>query len=152
MKSTIRKIMVAFDMSDNAIEALVFGLGLAKDLGAEVLVASIIHQRDVEVMQRVAAEVGTVSVPNYIESQKQERSEFIDKVLRDADESEAALQKVFGIGVPYVELVEIAKSRNVDLVVMGARGRTKLAGVLYGSTAEKMFRRCPVPLLSIRRH
>jgi nucleotide-binding universal stress UspA family protein len=53
-----------------------------------------------------------------------------------------------GIGV-WPVLSEMLKKGDVDLIVLGTRGRTGLEKILLGSSAEEVFRRSPVPILTI---
>jgi nucleotide-binding universal stress UspA family protein len=57
---------------------------------------------------------------------------------------------IINTGLPFVELVKTAEEEKVVMVVMGNKGRSNIAGTMFGSQAEKMFQHCPVPLLSIR--
>ena len=59
-------------------------------------------------------------------------------------------ERVVLYGVPFQEIVETAKARQVDLIVMGTHGRTGLMHVLLGSVAERVVRLAPCSVLVVR--
>ena len=54
-------------------------------------------------------------------------------------------------GIPYREIIGKAREVAVDLIVIGTHGRTGVEHVIFGSTAEKVVRMAPCPVLSVRR-
>ncbi len=146
----INKIMAAVDFSDYSKATLKYAALLASSVNATLVVANVINQRDVEAIRRVEVEGVGVTVENYIARQKQDREIETDQLLKETSCQDLKVVRVFRVGVPWVELLEIVKDQGVDLVIMGTKGRTNIANTLFGSTAEKVFRRCPVPILSVR--
>jgi nucleotide-binding universal stress UspA family protein len=53
-------------------------------------------------------------------------------------------------GIAYDEIIKKATDIGADLIVLGTHGRTGLDHVLFGSTAEKVVRKSPVPVMTIR--
>jgi nucleotide-binding universal stress UspA family protein len=62
----------------------------------------------------------------------------------------AAVQTVSVQGSAAPEIVRFAKERDIDLIVVGTHGRGGLAHVLLGSVAEKVVRKAPCPVLTVR--
>lgn len=53
-------------------------------------------------------------------------------------------------GRPFAEIINFAKEKQVDLIVMGTHGRGGIAHVLLGSTTEKVVRKAPCAVLTVR--
>jgi nucleotide-binding universal stress UspA family protein len=92
----------------------------------------------------------SLSVDDYFGKLKREGTEKMEKLIKETSCTNIPRKVVIRTGIPFIELIDCAEDEQVDIVIMGTKGRSDLAGFLFGSTAEKMFRHCPVPLLSIR--
>ena len=148
--SKIKKIMVAVDFSEYSNTVTDHAGRLAEDLGAELIFVNVINQRDVNMVKKVTAYTDKISVKGYVNDLKNLRNEEMQKILQKTNCTQIPNRFIIKIGVPFAELIETVKAEKIDLVVMGTKGRGNIAGMLYGSQVEKMFRHCPVPLLSIR--
>jgi nucleotide-binding universal stress UspA family protein len=147
---TLNKIMVAVDFSDYSLPSVRFAAHLAMDVEAELLLTNVINQRDVNMMKKVADEYPAFSVTKYLEEYRVERQALFKTLIENADCGNLTIKTSIRIGVPYEELLKEIEAKKPDLLVMAIKGRSNLVGTLIGSCAQKMFRRCPIPLLSLR--
>ena len=148
--SKTKKIMVAVDFSEFSPKITIHAGQLADDLGAELIFVNVINQRDIDMIKKVTIHTDKISVKDYIKGRIDNRNEQMQLLLKETNCNHIPNRFLIKKGVPFMKLVETAKEEKVDMVVMGTKGRGNISGILFGSQAEKMFRHCPVPLLSIR--
>lgn len=146
----IKHILVAIDLSSYAAPTLDYAALIAARMKADLTVLNVINQRDIEAVEKVSRLTEAFRVETYLDQEKAERKTAIERMLAGTGHHGVAPRILLRTGVPFLEIIEAVKSEAVDLVIMNTKGRSNLSSVLFGSTAEKMFRKCPVPLLSIR--
>ena len=147
---TVTKIMVAVDFSEHSVSAAQSAAGLASDLGAALVLISVINQRDIDTLEFAAKRVAIFSAKKYIEEQIESRQKLFTELQKKLNLDHLNVQTNVRKGVPYREILAAIEEHKPDLLVMGRRGNSDLADIIIGSCAQKLFRRCPIPLLSIR--
>ena len=142
--------MVAVGFTEYSDELLGYAAGIADSIGAEMIVVNIINSRDVEAVGTIAAMGYEVDSEHYVSGVEEERRRALEQMLQKISFPAERIRPVFKVGHPVEELLKIAVKENVDLIVMGIKGRSDLEHLLVGSVAEKVFRRSPIPILSYR--
>lgn len=152
----IKKILAACDLSAYTGHVLDTAIGLAESLDAGLLVVNVINQRDMDSMQgaleKIAFgyEVVPISMAQLRADLEYERLQSLREAIENAGGADRECDCLVKIGAPFQVIMETIDKKQADLVVIGTKGRSNLSDMLLGSTAERLFRRCPVPLLSVK--
>jgi nucleotide-binding universal stress UspA family protein len=146
----LTRILVPVDFSRHSLPSLTYAGRLARGMNASICIVNVINQRDLDAAARVEKVYPALTVAEYLEGQTAERKQLMARMIEEAGITDLPYSVVVRPGVPFKELLDTVAEERIDLVVMATRGRGNLALRMFGSTAEKMFRRSPVPVLSIR--
>ncbi|MBW2605296.1 MAG: universal stress protein [Deltaproteobacteria bacterium] len=146
----VNKIMVALAFSLHSEGIFNYAAQIANLLNAELIIASIINSRDISAVGMVASMGYEVDSEHYVEGVKAERKKMLDHFMEKSSLDRKNIRTIFTVGYPIEELLKLIVKENIDIIVMGVKGRTDLEHVFIGSVAEKLFRRSPVPVISFR--
>ena len=146
----VRKVLVALAFSEYAEGAFKFAADFAACADAELIVVSVINERDVESVRTISAMGYEVDGEHYVKNIKAEREQILAGITAGSDLPRDRIRTIFVVGNPMDELLKLIVEEDVDVVVMGPKGRTDLEHVLVGSVAEKIFRRSPATIISYR--
>jgi nucleotide-binding universal stress UspA family protein len=144
---TLKTILVPTDFSDASQSALEYAKGLATAFGATI---HVVHVMEDLLAHAWSAEVYVASMPNLREEIEKEAQERLAAMMSEDDRTRFKVVTAVVAGSPFLEIVRYAKANAVDLIVMGTHGRGPIAHMLLGSVAEKVVRKAPCPVLTVR--
>ena len=144
---SIKKILLPTDGSESSEEALRYASSFVKEFNVKVFLLTV-----VEVPHRIydvyADEIALDQQESRLLTLVNTRLDNMEKRARDLGVKD--IVKISRFGHPYEEIINIAETENVDLIVMGTHGRSGIAHFLIGSVTEKVIRTAPCPVLVVR--
>ena len=143
------KIMTAVDLSDYSAAAVRYGVWLSMKLDVELLLINVINHRDIEMVERAMIGYDAFFLLFYLEEQVQDRVTKMQGLLTAASHDTVDCRYIVKNGIPYWELMEAIKEEKPKLLLLSTKGRSNIADVLVGSTAWRIYRRSPIPMLTI---
>lgn len=142
----LKKILHPTDFGDNAAQALKYACAFAEHFGAELHLITVIP----DPLLTISPPIGGFLPENYyhdmIKHAEEKLAELPDpdwlkngKIVREAME-----------GSGFVEIVQYARSNDIDLIIMGTHGYSALMHLIMGSTAENVMRKASCPVMVVR--
>ena len=142
----LNTILVPSDFSECSDEAVRYGLELARRFDARV---HLLHVVQDPVTQPWAAEGFSVPLFEVVEQWQKQAVERLTAMVPQSDRGRVTVASV--VATPNAEILDYAAAHAVDLIVMGTHGRGGVSHMLLGSIAERVVRRAPCPVLTVRR-
>lgn len=146
----LNRILVPLDGSDWSFRAAKYAIKIAKMANAEIVCVHAV----VSLPSTAYANVHTgVLIPRYIEESKKEAQKWYDEVNIIAKKSgvvRLSADTILDVSSVADAIISYTERNNVDLIIMGTKGRTGLKKFLLGSVASGVLSHAKCPVLVVR--
>jgi universal stress protein A len=139
----LQHICVPVDFSDTSQAALMYAKAMADAFGAKL---HVLH-----VLVNWVPDGDFPASPQLYQQLEQSAQKQLEALLTPEErvKYQVHLEMISGLS-EFVEIVRYAREQHIDLLVMGTHGRGAIAHMLMGSVAEKVVRKAPCPVLTVR--
>ena len=138
------KILFPCDFSRNSSKILPYVLSIAEKYSSQVYILYVdelhewgghfIPHPSIETLQKEALKAA---------------EKAMDKICEEQLESCPNFQRKIVSGEPATEILKLIESEDIDMVVMGTHGRKGMEHAIFGSVAENVVKKSPVPVLVV---
>jgi len=142
----LQRILVPIDFSGHSKNALKYALSFAQQFRASIDLIYVVEPT----VYPADFSFGQIGFPNV----EKELQEYGNKELKNLIDEEIGGQvvsrKIVRTGKPFYEINQYAQERDIDLIIIATHGHSGVEHILFGSTAEKVVRKAPCPVLVVR--
>ena len=142
------RILVPTDFSDFSKPALTYGCAMAARFDAELHLLHVVP--DPAMLVPEAAAFSVESMEAQTEMLRVESMSTLNTLLPEGWSNEKQVVRETRIGAAFMEIIDYAREKDIDLIVIGTHGRSGLMHVLMGSVAERIVRKSPCPVLTVK--
>lgn len=142
----VERILFPTDFSEGSFHALPYAADFAKTYNAKLYILHIVY----DVTQATASHVPHVSADELYKEMNEWAMKEIDSCCIEEIRGLPDVEKAVVKGIPYEEIIKFAADSEIDMIVMGTYGRKGFERFIFGSTVEKVVRKAPCPVLTVR--
>jgi nucleotide-binding universal stress UspA family protein len=144
----IKRILVPTDFSESAQHALTYGVSFAREYEAELILIHVVETLTVG----YASDLFPVPMAEVFDEISGHARTEIAKLAAAIRAKEIPVREMVVQGKPSAEITRIAREESVDIIVLGTHGKGMFDQALFGSTAERVIRKAPCPVLTCQLH
>lgn len=135
-----KRILLPFDGSKYSEAALKEAIAMAKFSKGKIIIVTV-----VDVTEQFEA-----LAPELTEKMTEHAKELVDRAAEKASAAGIKVEKEVHVGDAYEVIVDIAKEKEIDLIVMGSHGRRGLTRLLMGDVTAKVVGHAPCSVMVVR--
>ncbi len=139
----IERILAPLDFSDASVYALGYAKTIAEKFGAKLYLYHCITD-----INAYVSYVPSFPAAEVLKGLREEAIKEMEHIINRYSLKD--VETVIEVGNAAEGIVNFAKKNNIDLIVIGAHGKTGIERFMFGSTTERVMRTCDTPVLEVK--